>query len=193
MSWTDERVALLKKLHGEAHSYSYIAKQLGGVTRNGVCGKIHRLGLAMPQAPAAPRAVRPAAASPAQRPSKQPMPKGSGFVLPTLTGGDKASANRVENIAARENPAENVVLMSRSFTPIPGCKPVAFGSGGCRWPVNGEGADMLQCGADRVEPTTACPNPPYCPAHDRAAHQKPKAGAPKNGNELMRALRRWAA
>ncbi|MCC5966175.1 MAG: GcrA cell cycle regulator [Natronohydrobacter sp.] len=45
MSWTDERVELLKKMWNEGHSASTIAKELGGVTRNAVIGKVHRLGL----------------------------------------------------------------------------------------------------------------------------------------------------
>ena len=46
MGWTDERVETLKKLWTEGLSASQIAKQLGGVTRNAVIGKVHRLGLA---------------------------------------------------------------------------------------------------------------------------------------------------
>ena len=60
MSWTDERVELLKKMWTEGQSASQIAKELGGVTRNAVIGKVHRLGLsnragagAAPSAPAA--------------------------------------------------------------------------------------------------------------------------------------------
>ena len=45
MGWTDERVELLKKLWQDGLSASQIAKQLGGVTRNAVIGKVHRLGL----------------------------------------------------------------------------------------------------------------------------------------------------
>ena len=45
MSWTDERVEVLKKMWGEGQSASVIAKELGGVTRNAVIGKVHRLGL----------------------------------------------------------------------------------------------------------------------------------------------------
>lgn len=45
MSWTEDRVDLLKKLWAQGHSASQIAKQLGGVTRNAVIGKVHRLGL----------------------------------------------------------------------------------------------------------------------------------------------------
>ena len=45
MSWTDDRVEILKKLWVEGQSASQIAKELGGVTRNAVIGKVHRLGL----------------------------------------------------------------------------------------------------------------------------------------------------
>lgn len=45
MSWTDERVEQLKTLWAEGHSASQIAKTMGGVTRNAVIGKVHRLGL----------------------------------------------------------------------------------------------------------------------------------------------------
>ncbi|MCX7301884.1 MAG: GcrA cell cycle regulator [Rhodobacterales bacterium] len=71
MSWTDERVETLKKMWSDGQSASQIAKELGGVTRNAVIGKVHRLGLSnragggpvptpAPVAPgkAAPRAAR---------------------------------------------------------------------------------------------------------------------------------------
>ena len=45
MSWTDDRVEVLKKVWVEGQSASQIAKELGGVTRNAVIGKVHRLGL----------------------------------------------------------------------------------------------------------------------------------------------------
>ncbi|GJE39741.1 GcrA family cell cycle regulator [Methylobacterium persicinum] len=46
LSWTEERVALLRRLWEDGQSASKIAAQLGGVTRNAVIGKVHRLGLA---------------------------------------------------------------------------------------------------------------------------------------------------
>ena len=45
MSWTDERVERLKTLWSEGLSASQIAAELGGITRNAVIGKVHRLGL----------------------------------------------------------------------------------------------------------------------------------------------------
>ncbi|MDF1710209.1 MAG: GcrA family cell cycle regulator [Paracoccaceae bacterium] len=71
MSWTDERVELLKKMWGEGQSASQIAKELGGVTRNAVIGKVHRLGLSN-RAGAAPA---PAAAAPAAAPKPEAKPK----------------------------------------------------------------------------------------------------------------------
>ena len=57
MSWTDERVARLSKLWAEGRSASQIATDLGGVSRNAVIGKVHRLGLSG-------RAKSPASGSP---------------------------------------------------------------------------------------------------------------------------------
>lgn len=45
MSWSEERVSLLTKLWGEGKTAAEIAKELGGVTRNAVIGKAHRLKL----------------------------------------------------------------------------------------------------------------------------------------------------
>jgi GcrA cell cycle regulator len=78
MGWTDERVSTLKKLWQDGLSASQIAKQLGGVTRNAVIGKVHRLGLSGRAAPSQPsrpvfKAPRPAARrGPAGRTAPQP-------------------------------------------------------------------------------------------------------------------------
>ena len=54
MGWTDERVETLKRLWLGELSASQIAKQLGGVTRNAVISKVHRLGLSGRAAPGQP-------------------------------------------------------------------------------------------------------------------------------------------
>jgi GcrA cell cycle regulator len=80
MSWTDERVELLKKMWTEGKSASQIAKELGSVTRNAVIGKVHRLGLASritgdaPEAPVA-EAPAPAAPTPAAPPPEADLPE----------------------------------------------------------------------------------------------------------------------
>ncbi|QUJ76934.1 GcrA cell cycle regulator [Sulfitobacter albidus] len=71
MSWTDERVEILKKMWGEGQSASQIAKELGGVTRNAVIGKVHRLGLSnRATTGAAPKAEPKAKAPKAEAKSK---------------------------------------------------------------------------------------------------------------------------
>ena len=84
MSWTDERVETLKKMWGEGQSASQIAKELGGVTRNAVIGKVHRLGLSNRATGAAPKAdpkagIKAAAkekSAPAKpKPEARPQPK----------------------------------------------------------------------------------------------------------------------
>ena len=46
MSWTEEKVAKLRELWGKGNTASQIAQIIGGVTRNAVIGKAHRLNLA---------------------------------------------------------------------------------------------------------------------------------------------------
>ena len=90
MSWTDERVETLKRMWAEGQSASQIAKELGGVTRNAVIGKVHRLGLSnrvggkdeeeasAPVAPAAaaarPEGVTPLRPEPPAPPRAEPAP-----------------------------------------------------------------------------------------------------------------------
>lgn len=80
-SWTDDRVETLAQLWQEGSSASQIARSLGGVTRNAVIGKVHRLGLsgrATPSAPGARRTKpkadqrRPRPAAPARPPRALP-------------------------------------------------------------------------------------------------------------------------
>jgi GcrA cell cycle regulator len=84
MSWSDERVETLKRMWGEGQSASQIAKELGGVTRNAVIGKVHRLGLsnrnggagaAATAAVGADAALGAATAKPAAKSPSKPAPK----------------------------------------------------------------------------------------------------------------------
>ena len=54
MSWTEERIERLKKMWQEGSTASQIADELGGVSRNAVIGKAHRLGLSGRPTPAKP-------------------------------------------------------------------------------------------------------------------------------------------
>ncbi len=108
MSWTDERIATLKKMWESGSTASQIADELGGVSRNAVIGKAHRLGLksrpspvkandkkvakpkpapkpvaAKPAAKAPPRPIPAAPAKPQASPAAQPDDAGPSQPLPT--------------------------------------------------------------------------------------------------------------
>lgn len=81
MSWTDERIETLRKMWDSGMTATQIAEELGGVSRNAVIGKAHRLGLASrpspvkPNAPEAKAAAAPAAeAAPRPAPAPKPVP-----------------------------------------------------------------------------------------------------------------------
>lgn len=69
-AWSDDRITALSSLWRDGLSASQIAAALGGVTRNAVIGKVHRLGLAGRAEPARPRGRKP---SPATRPPVAPV------------------------------------------------------------------------------------------------------------------------
>ncbi|MBL9057128.1 MAG: GcrA cell cycle regulator [Rhodobacteraceae bacterium] len=119
MSWTDERVETLKRMWAEGQSASQIAKELGGVTRNAVIGKVHRLGLsnragdgathgeeaeAPVAAPAA--AVRP---EPAPRPAPEPAPRAA----------EPAPAPRPAAERPAPQPAAAAPASGATVTPLP--------------------------------------------------------------------------
>lgn len=108
MSWTDERVELLKKLWMEGKSASVIAKELGDVTRNAVIGKVHRLGLSN-------RNTAPAPAKPknAKEPVKTAEPKGKADVQP-----------REKPSSAKQEPVTATSVMVRSKAIVPAGQPL---------------------------------------------------------------------
>jgi GcrA cell cycle regulator len=79
MSWTDERIERLKKMWAQGATASQIADELGGVSRNAVIGKAHRLGLEQRPSPVKPgeekELKKPAAAAPAAPAAKPAQPK----------------------------------------------------------------------------------------------------------------------
>ncbi len=82
MSWTDERIDRLKKMWSEGATASQIADELGGVSRNAVIGKAHRLGLDARPSPVKPgeekeKKAAPAAAAAKSPPKAEPAPRAS--------------------------------------------------------------------------------------------------------------------
>ena len=61
MSWTDERIDRLKEMWSQGMTASHIADELGGVSRNAVIGKAHRLGLQSRPSPVKPNEPAPKA------------------------------------------------------------------------------------------------------------------------------------
>ncbi len=153
MSWTDERVELLRKLWLEGLSASQIAHELAnGITRNAVICKVHRLGLS----------GRVKAASPASsRPRIKTMRPAHTRTAPILRG-NTALALRPQTIEMPQ-PIEEVVIPISEMVTIMELKEAM-----CRWPVGDPtSAEFRFCGAKR----TAAGASPYCPYHSRIAYQ----------------------
>ena len=172
MSWTDERVELLKKLWGDGQSASQIAKELGGVTRNAVIGKVHRLGLSnrataaakteaqaksdtKPQTTAR-RKAEPVAKEPDTKPSsslsrRQIIPAGQ--PLPPQPSANEISPEALAKVSEIEKKAKKITLLELTERT-------------CKWPVGDPATpDFWFCGL----PTQS--GKPYCEAHVGVAFQ----------------------
>jgi GcrA cell cycle regulator len=151
-NWNDERIALLKALWAGGLSASRVAAQLGGVTRNGVIGKVHRLGL-----------------SRAGKSFAQPSKKRPNCFAGVNARRRVAKADR-ERVLAEKLPAEP--------PPPPDVKRVALlelQSGMCRWPLGDPrdpGFSFCGCEVRPRRPGEEDTGPlPYCAYHDRIAHE----------------------
>jgi len=152
MSWTDERVELLKKLWSDGLSASQIAAELGGITRNAVIGKVHRLGLSG-------RAKSASSASP--RPRKA---RSSTHLLrmsrPSIRGNTAlAHAYELEAEGAPEL-IENIIPIGQRRTILELTEQT------CHWPIGDPGSsDFFFCGGNTISGL------PYCAYHSRVAYQ----------------------
>ena len=168
MSWTDERIERLKKLWSEGLSASQIAAELGGVTRNAVIGKVHRLHLSgrvktsSASTQRSRKAVRPVARSGAGSSSS-----GGGVTTTTTQRVVTTRGNlqvvqtvEVEEVVAYRPAAEVVVPISRRISIM------ELREGTCRWPLGDPlDPDFVFCGGD-------CDvGKPYCTAHANVAFQ----------------------
>lgn len=142
--WTDARVDTLKILWREGLSAAEIARQLGGVTRNAVLGKIHRLGLSE-------RAVTP------RRGGQRPVSVRQRSIRRRPPPRSKPVAVAAVDIPERvEGPGLATSVLQ-------------LGAHMCHWPIGDpKGADFSYCGR-RVET-----DGPYCPTHRRIAHRPGK-------------------
>jgi GcrA cell cycle regulator len=139
MGWTDERVALLRKLWAEGLSASQIAIQLGGVTRNAVIGKVHRLGLAGRATPSRP----------AKRPVRTARPRVIGPSAPRMRMPSNVPTvviPHLEPLKLDDGKAANVLTLNESM---------------CKFPIGDPtDADFAFCGR-------GVSGGPYCADHAR--------------------------
>ena len=145
VSWTDERIETLKRLWNEGKSGTEIARALGGVSRNAVIGKAHRLSLHIH--PHAPDPNRPKVTA---KPKIKPLVASAQFAK---SKPDPVKMAEVKKIESRPAPAD-----------VPKPLLVALfdlGHSDCRWPVQGDKASTLFCGHNTV------PNCSYCAGHKR--------------------------
>ncbi len=154
MNWTDERVELLKKLWADGLSASQIAAELGGITRNAVIGKVHRLGLSG-------RAKSPSSASPRPRKPRQTHML---RVRPAIRGNTALAHAYAYDLDADAEPEleENIIPMGQRRNLL------ELNENTCRWPVGDPaGPDFFFCGAQPIA------GHPYCSYHVRVAYQPP--------------------
>jgi GcrA cell cycle regulator len=163
--WTDTRVELLTKFVSEGCSGSQIAAELGGgITRNAVIGKIHRLGLSGPKSRghAKPKPKPWAEAGAHERtwqrwkakekngPSYRRVASAPAHSFEAVTIGREATDLEPEAIA---DPVTLLDLQEHS----------------CRWPVDRDGEPMMYCGAGNVTGLS------YCARHCRMAYVAPQS------------------
>lgn len=176
MSWTDERVETLKKMWGEGQSASQIAKELGGVTRNAVIGKVHRLGLSNRTTGVAPKVEAKEKPVATPKPEPKPSPKTeaarpvtpndakpvsyarrqiipAGQPLPPQPSANEISPEALAKVNEVEKKAKKISLMELTERT-------------CKWPVGDPATEEFWfCGL----PVQA--GKPYCEAHVGVAFQ----------------------
>lgn len=189
MSWTEERIERLKKMWHDGATASQIADELGGVSRNAVIGKAHRLGLEQRPSPVKPgeekEVKRPTPAAAAPKPAVKPEPA---KVTPAAPAAPQASAPQrpaadlqYRSIGPggfiRQGPGEQQAPIPpappRRLVPAKPSPEVAdktslldLNDRICKWPIGHPGEpDFYFCG----EP--ANPGFPYCVEHCGVAYQ----------------------
>lgn len=190
MAWTDERVEILKKMWGEGKSASVIAKELGGVTRNAVIGKVHRLGLsnrtaAAPAANTAEPAAKPKPAAKAPEPApKKPEPAPKAAEKPAAAQ-KPLTTEKPANIPIP--PRKPIITAGQPLPPQPSANEISaealanlaevekrarklnlmqLTERTCKWPIGDPATEEFWfCGL-------GCqPGKPYCEAHTAVAFQ----------------------
>lgn len=195
MSWTDERIEKLTKMWESGSTASQIAEELGGVSRNAVIGKAHRLGLKARPSPVKEKPAKAKAKAkpaPAAKPKVEAKPKSEGAPRPAAAPRQPAPVQQATPRPQSEQP-RIVSVGPGGFLrqgpgdqqpPIPPAPPrrlvpakpspeiadktslLDLNDRICRWPMGHPGEpDFHFCG-EKVNPGF-----PYCVEHCGRAYQ----------------------
>jgi GcrA cell cycle regulator len=168
MEWSSERIEQLRALWHDGLSASQIATHLGGITRNAVIGKAHRLGLTGRPSPIKNRSVGVSRPRPPRRP-------------------------RVEHVpVVRAVAAAPVIHQHRHVEPppveledMPGATILTLTDRICKWPIGDpRHPDFHFCGRASAEGL------PYCGEHARRAYQPPARRTGEREDSAQRQLAR---
>lgn len=169
IAWTDERVETLKKMWLDGQSASQIASELGGVTRNAVIGKVHRLGLARGAKSTSSAPVRPRKPAATHGVSTSSQRHYSAPAAPrTIARGNTALATAVARLPSAEvavdlRPVEEVVIPMSARVTI-----MELRENTCRWPLGDPTSSEFRfCG----NATGGAGCGPYCAYHSSIAYQ----------------------
>ena len=196
MSWTDERIDTLRRMWEAGQTASQIAEELGGVSRNAVIGKAHRLGLQARPSPVKPNETE-AKAAPAPKPAPAPAPEPK-VAAPRPVPVAPPVIEAVEVLDEVDLPKEPPVIIMRSvgpggflrqapgeqqapITPAPPRRLVPARPSAemvnkttlldlndriCKWPLGHPGEPDFHFCGEKVNPGF-----PYCVAHCSHAYQ----------------------
>lgn len=168
MNWTDERVELLRKLWAEGLSASQIAAQMGGVSRNAVIGKVHRLKLSGrgKQASSQPRTKKAVATSSSVRATSTPRQSHSGHRVSSHTHAVGATALKAD-YEVRAVSATVLEFAPALVAPEPRkIKLVELSERTCKWPIGDPlSQEFAFCGHESGDAG------PYCQFHSKLAYQ----------------------
>jgi GcrA cell cycle regulator len=156
MGWNDERVDLLKKLWSDGLSASQIAGRLGGVTRNAVIGKVHRLGLSGRATTSRMKSHRPRARSQATKRLMKPRfaNLGNPALRQLYLGDTEPYVPSAEELVIPLADRRSIQTLTEAC---------------CRWPIGDpQQPDFHFCGKKKVVGL------PYCEFHARRAFQPPQ-------------------
>jgi GcrA cell cycle regulator len=165
VEWNEERIEALTRMWREGLSASQVARQLGGVSRSAVIGKVHRLGIAGRDAPSRPNAL-------GGRPSNR---------VRATAGGVRRAPSATPRVARAPTPTAPRV----AFEVAPLATIHTLSEHGCRWPIGEpDQAGFGFCGRLRGA------NGSYCIGH--APMSTRRREAPMKDKDIDRMVTRYA-